>query len=110
MNIASHRISPVPVDASSSAPGDRASGWKWGLFIFYTDSYISRKAKSSSFFSDVVIEDFDAAPVTSVSRRCRPLVIETQCQLVTPFREGFTFNRASGEGRMVVGEGVMATP
>ena len=37
MNIASHRIPPVPVDASSSAPGDRAGGWKWGLFIFYKD-------------------------------------------------------------------------
>ena len=53
MNIASHRIPPVPVDASSSAPGDRAGGWKWGLFIFYTDASISRKAKSSSF-CDVV--------------------------------------------------------
>ena len=68
MNIASHRIPPVPVDASSSTPGDRAGGWKWGLFIFYTDASISRKAKSSSFCSDVVIDDFDAAPVTSVSR------------------------------------------
>ena len=34
MNIASHCIPPVPVDASSSAPGDRAMTWKWGLFIF----------------------------------------------------------------------------
>ena len=37
MNIASHRIPPVPVDVSSSAPGDRAMTWKWGLFIFYKD-------------------------------------------------------------------------
>ena len=74
MNIASHCIPPVPVDALSSAPGDRAVTWKWGLFIFYTDASISRKAKSSSFCSDVVIEGFDAASVTSVSRRCRPLV------------------------------------
>ena len=51
MNIASHRIPSVPVDASLSAPGDRAGGWKWGLFIFYTDVSISRKAKSSSFCS-----------------------------------------------------------
>ena len=34
MNIASRGIPPVPVDASSSAPGDRAGGWEWGLFIF----------------------------------------------------------------------------
>ena len=34
MNIASHRIPPVPVDAPLSAPGDRAVIWKWGLFIF----------------------------------------------------------------------------
>ena len=37
MNIASHFIPPVPVDALSSAPGDRAVIWKWGLFIFYKD-------------------------------------------------------------------------
>ena len=74
MNIASHRIPPVPVDALLSTPWDRAGGWKWGLFNFYMDASISRKAKSSSFCSDVVIEGFDAASVTSVSRRCRPLV------------------------------------
>ena len=33
MNIASHRIPPIPVDAPLSAPGDCAGGWKWGLLI-----------------------------------------------------------------------------
>ena len=49
MNIASHRIPPVPIDASASAPGNRAGGWKWGLFVVDTEASISRKAKSSSF-------------------------------------------------------------
>ena len=42
-NIASHHIPPVPVDASSSAPGDRAVTWKWGLFIFYKDPFGRRR-------------------------------------------------------------------
>ena len=53
MNIASHRIPPVPIDASLSAPRDRAGGWKWELFIVDTDTSIGRKEKSSRF-CDVV--------------------------------------------------------
>ena len=53
MNIACHRIPPVPVDASSSAPGDRAGGWEWGLFVLDTEASIGHKAKSSRF-CDVV--------------------------------------------------------
>ena len=50
MNIASHRIPPVPVDASSSAPGDpRAVTWKWGLFIVDTAPSIGWRWKSSRF-------------------------------------------------------------
>ena len=53
MNIASHRIPPIPIDASSSAPGDCAGGWKWGLFIVDKAPSIGWRSKSSRF-CDVV--------------------------------------------------------
>ena len=54
MNIASHRIRPIPACASSSAPGDCAVGWKWGLLNVYKEPSIGWRSKSS-VFRDVVL-------------------------------------------------------
>ena len=53
MNIASHRIRIIPACASSSAPGDCAGGWKWGLLNVYKAPSIGWRSKSS-VFRDVV--------------------------------------------------------
>ena len=54
MNIASHRIPPIPACASLSALGDCAGGWKWGLLIVDKDSFLGWRSKSSGF-RDVVL-------------------------------------------------------
>jgi hypothetical protein len=53
MNIASHHIRPIPACTSSSAPGDCAGGWKWGLLNVDKDHSIGWRSKSSGF-RDVV--------------------------------------------------------
>ena len=57
MNIASHRIPPIPACASSSAPGDCAGGWKWGSLNVDKDPSIGWRSKSSGFCNVVLSWD-----------------------------------------------------